>query len=219
MKLTANSLDKDLSRAASVLMNITYLCLPNCLRLCTREHCDLLIRALSWTSQEMLMCKIMTSIKNVGDFCLEDESTAVSSRLLDPVIIVLSDYTNYNFVAVAHAITFTAYFSMGHENWGWKESGEEALSLAVKLIIKLDYRVFCDSQCYILHNTLDFLVECLLANDRRIMLCALWIISNLVHTDPEKYLNLLRNEAIKLILSLSFSHFPTYSIFYKQCIM
>ena len=210
-KITQGSIDDDLCHASGALMNITYLCLPNCLRLSKREHSELLVRVLGENSEKKeLIGLIMACIENIAEFCLQDESAAVSSQLLAPVVTVLQKHTKYNQDAISCAIAFTAYFAMGHEKWGWEESGGETLSLAVEVIGQLDYRIARS----VAYNTLDFLVECLGAKDKRILLCSIWIICNLVYKKPEYYLDLLSEEAIKTIQGILSSHLKD-SIYHK----
>ena len=210
-KITQSSIDDDLCHASNALMHITYLCLPNCLRLSKREHSELLVRVLGENSEKKeLIGPIMDCIENIAEFCLQDESAAVSSQLLAPVVTVLQKHTQYNQDAISCAIAFTAYFAMGHEKWGWEESGGETLSLAVEVIGQLDYRIARS----VFYNTLDFLVECLGAKDKRILLCSIWIICNLVYEKPEYYLDLLSEEAIKTIQGILSSHLKD-SIYHK----
>ena len=210
-KITHNSIDEDLCHASDALMNMINRCLPNCLRLSKREHSELLVRVLGENSEKKeLIGRIMGCIENIAAFCLQDESAVVSSQLLAPVVTVLQKHTKYNQDAISCAIAFIAYFAMGHEKWGWEESGGEALSLAVEVIGQLDYRISRS----VVYNTLDFLVECLEAKDERILLCSLWIICNLVYKDPEFYLELLSEEAIKTIQGILSSHLKD-SIYHK----
>ena len=213
MKITHNSIDEDLCDTSDSLMSITYRCLPNCLRLSKREHCKLLVRVLGKNSKNKeLIGMIMGCIENIASSCLQDESAVVSRQLLAPVVTVLKKHTKYNQDAISCAIAFTAYFAMGHEKWGWEESGEKALSLAVEVIGQLDYRIARSVD----YDTLDLLVECLEAKDKRILLCSLWIICNLVYKTPEYYLELLSIEAIKTIQDILSSH-PKDSIYHKLC--
>ena len=210
-KIAYNSIDEDICHASCTLMNITYSCLPNCLRLSKREYRELLVRIVRENSEnKKLIRPIMSCIENIAEFCLQDESAIISSQLLAPVVTVLQKHTKYNQDAISCAIAFTAYFAMGHEKWGWEESGGEALSLAVEVIGQLDYRIARSVQ----YNTLDFLVECLEAKDKRILLCSIWIICNLVYKNPEYYLELLSEEAIKTIQGILSSH-PKDSIYHK----
>ena len=211
MKLTEKRIDEDLVCAWSIIMSLTYLCFPNCLRLCKQEHSELLVRALGEISHKKLIGEIMGSIENIAEFCIQEESAAVSSQLLASVLTVLQNHDIYNQNTISSAIASSAYFAMGSEKWGWEESGEETLSLAVELISVLDYRVARVNASY---KTLDFLVECLGAKEKRIVLCALWIICNLVYEKPEFYLNLLTEETIKVIYGIMSSH-SNDSIFHK----
>ena len=91
----------------------------------------------------------------------------------------------------------------------WEENGEEALSLAVQAIHQIDYR----TPCFYSLDTLELLMECLKAKDDRVVLCAVWVICNLVYKQPEKYIKMLDENSISLIRSISNSY-PKESQFY-----
>ena len=208
-KITHNSIDEDICLAIAVLMSMINLCLPNCLRLSKREHSELLVRILGENSENKeLIGRIMGCIENIAAFCLQDESAVVSIQFLAPVVTVLQK-CKHNQDAISCAIAFSACFAMGHEKWGWEESGGEALSLAVEVIGQLDYRIARS----VVYPTLDFVVECLEAKDKRILLCSIWIICNSLYKYPEYCLD-LNEKAIEKIRSILSSH-PKDSIYHK----
>ena len=65
---------------------MTYLSFPNCLRLCKKEHGELLVRVLGEISHNNLIINIMSAVENIAEFCLQDESAVVSFQFLVPVV-------------------------------------------------------------------------------------------------------------------------------------
>ena len=199
--------------AISSVMDLIYHSLPNCLELSQKVYSDLLVKIIEECSVDSnkldVVDGIVALIENIAEFCLKDTRASVSYQMISPVLAVLRNPHKYKQDAVACAISISAYYRVGAEMWKWEENGEEALSLAVQAIHQIDYKT---PRGFAL-DTLELLIECLKAKDDRVVLCAVWVICNLVYKKPDKYIKLLDENSFSLIRSISNSH-PKDSQYY-----
>ena len=213
VKFEQKQYDEQMTSAISVIMSLIYHSLPNCLELSQKVYSDLLVKIIEQCSADSnkldVVDGIMALIENIAEFCLKDTRASVSYQMISPVLAVLRNPHKYKQDAVACAISIPAYYRVGAEMWKWEENGEEALSLAVQAIHQIDYKT---PRRYFL-DTLELLIECLEAKDDRVVLCAVWVICNLVYKQPDKYIKLLGEKSLSLIRSISNSY-PKESHYY-----
>ena len=213
VKFEQKKCDEHMTSAISAIMSLIYHSLPNCLELSQKVYSDLLVKIIEECSVDSskldVVDGIMGLIENIAEFCLKDTRASVSYQMISPVLAVLRYTHKYKQDAIASAISISAYYRVGAEMWKWKENGEEALSLAVQAIHQIDYKT---PRGYFL-DTLELLMECLKAKDDRVVLCAVWVICNLVYKQPENYIKMLDENSLLLIRSISNSY-PKESQFY-----
>ena len=206
VKFEQKQCDEHMTSAISAIMSLIYHSLPNCLELSQEVYSDLLVKIIEECSVDNnkldVVDGIMALIENIAEFCLKDTRASVSYQMISPVLAVLRNPHKYKQDAIACAISISAYYRVGAEMWKWEENGEEALSLAVQTIHQINYKT---PRGYFL-DTLELLIECLEAKDDRVVLCAVWVICNLVFKQPDKYIKLLNEKSFSLIRTISNSY-------------